>query len=246
MSLKLEGGLLLQLRYLWRQQLRAASTVDVHTLRYWRPVGPASDEGIWLREAAELRPGQSQVLELDLLPRQLFGRLIYMGFCRVKLLWIHNRSQAGGILRIGPATELGWIGPWTNLSTLHMPAEGALVIACPGEGWPVTPQALALELTALEAPVVYDLAILGRLIDFDRPPGEPSSSFDSSTGGPGEGSGSSSTGDSGSWSSSSSGYEWSGSASTGWDPSSGESSYGESGSGGSSWSDPSWDDSWWS
>ncbi len=232
MVLRLEGGLLLQLRYLWRQKIHAATVLDNHTLRFWRPLGPSSTDGLWLQESAQLAAGQSQLVELDLLPREIFGRLIYLGFCRIKLLWIHNRSQEGGMLRIGPGPEDGWEGPWNSQAALLLPPQSVAVIASPGQGWAVSPSALTIELTALQAPVVYDLAVVGRLLEFEDSPGQT----------PPESPEASSSSDCSSEPADSSADEGSSeTTSDSQDPSSEDSSFGDS----SSWEDSSGEESFW-
>jgi hypothetical protein len=189
MGIRLRGHLLLELFYHLRQQPQITSLVDSGTLRFWQPLGPLDREGVWVQEARILSAGSSLRLELDLLPREVFGRLIYLGFGRVKLLWLVNRGESEGLLQIGPAAEQGWLGPWTPDAKVTVPPGNPLVCSSLAEGWPVTPENLALELTALHGNVHFDLLLLGQLIEFGGgesggPPPDPSESSNSSSSDP--------------------------------------------------------------
>ncbi len=177
MTLRLRGHFLLEVYYQWRQQPGLASLVDSGTLRFWQPLGPTSEDGVWVQEGVSLSPGTTWRVELDLLPREVFGRLIYLVFGRVRLLWLVNRGESQGVLQIGPAAEQGWLGPWSPGTRLILPPGNTLCCSSFGEGWPVTSEQLAIELTALEGTVSCDLLMVG---DLHELPG--SGSGDSSAG----------------------------------------------------------------
>ncbi len=163
MTLRLRGHFLLELYYHWRQQPQLVSLVDGGTLRFWQPLGPTSREGVWVQEGMTLSPGTTWRVELDLLPREVFGRLIYLGFKRVKLLWLVNRGDSQGVLQIGPAAEQGWLGPWSPGTGLILPPGNTLCCSSFGEGWPVTTSELAIELMAHQGSVLFDLLLVGDL-----------------------------------------------------------------------------------
>lgn len=221
MSLSLEGSVFLQFRYRWEQKGTGGSLVDENVARYFRPLEASAAEGVWHVAEASLAAGQDQLVELDLLPREVFGRLIYLGFRQVKLLWIYNRPESQGKLRLGPAAEGGWLGPWPSNGSILLPPASALVVAAPASGWPVTQQEAAVVLAAVDGPVVYEMALCGTLIDgpASPPPGEESSGSEEASGSSGDSSaassGESSAGDSSDGESSSASSE-SSSEESGW------------------------------
>jgi hypothetical protein len=163
MTLRLRGHFLLEIYYHWRQQPHLASLVDSGTLRFWQPLGPTSREGVWVQEGMTLSPGTTWRVELDLLPREVFGRLIYLGFHRLKLLWLVNRAESEGLLQFGPPSQEGWIGPWNAQTKILLPPGNPFFWSFLPNGWPVTTAELAVEFTALEGPARFDLLLLGDL-----------------------------------------------------------------------------------
>ncbi|MCS7237913.1 MAG: hypothetical protein NZ899_06540 [Thermoguttaceae bacterium] len=161
MSLSLGGTVFCQLCARWEQKTSASAFVDSYSLRYYWPMEPSSADGMWVVDSGQLSAGQSQLWELDLLPREVFGRLIYLSFSQIKLLWIVNKRESQGQLHIAQAPENGWIGPWSSGSALLLPPGSPLILAYPGAGWPVRPHQAAIVLSAIGGKVVYELALLG-------------------------------------------------------------------------------------
>lgn len=182
MQWQYRGQLLVHLLSQVRQQGQQISLLDGYNLRYSRAVGPSAQELLWAEERRALSAAQSMRYELDLLPRQILGRWIYVGFSRVKLIWVLNRPESVGRLMVGPAEEDGWNGPWSSSAGFVLPPGGALLVSHWEVGWPVGSEGVAIQLSAAEGPVVFDLAVLG--IRVDSPPlpeGEESGSGESSS-----------------------------------------------------------------
>ena len=119
-------------------------------------------EAVWHAAGQTLLDGASLTLDLTALTRTVLGDLNTLMLLTVRALLIVSSGDSVGKLVLGGAAADAWWGPFAaEGQQLVIPPGGPLLLAHPGDGWPVDDTHKSLKLAALDGDVTYSIAIVG-------------------------------------------------------------------------------------
>jgi hypothetical protein len=168
MPTELKSALNVELGWTWRDRVGGFFVADSNRFQFSLELADGAGSGqadvIWRTADVVLPAGESLTLHLGGLELDLFGDTLTLHFAKVKALLIVNRSQPpdDSSLSVGGAGVNPWSAPFS--------AAGAAVRVMPGsplllsnlrEGWAVDAAHEALQITAVEHPATFDIAVLG-------------------------------------------------------------------------------------
>ncbi len=144
----------------WRWSDGATFDDRLEYVRQWLEVETTGAEAAWLAEDQLLATGQSILVDLTCLERNVLGDILITSLSEVATLLIVNHAADGGRLYIGGSPIDPWDAPLDG-GRLIVPPNGAVMLAGRTFAWPVDSSHRNLQLAAAGGDVKYSIAVIG-------------------------------------------------------------------------------------
>jgi hypothetical protein len=175
MATTFSGNVASKAGWTWIDHVGQAPVVDSNEHQYEKEfthgVNPYQANAVWHAEFQVLAPGQTRLVELDLLQPALFGDLITIPLAKVKVLQVINRNTEGdGYLLVGGAQEHAWAEPFGSATDrVKVMPDSPLLLVNARNGWQVPDGASVLAIQAIGGSVTFDIVIIGILAENPPP-----------------------------------------------------------------------------